>query len=60
MSKTLETFLSDSEIKTFDANYRKTIEHNVVQYDKKVIEGNPNSYDAYNNIALALFHLEKY
>lgn len=49
MSKTLETFLSDSEIKTFDANYRKTIEHNVVQYDKKVIEGK----EQFSNIELA-------
>src|ERR1019366_1830523 len=39
MSKTLEAFLSASEIKTFDVEHRKNLKYNIAQYDKKVIAG---------------------
>jgi L-lactate dehydrogenase complex protein LldF len=49
MSKTLEAFLSASEIKTFDADHHKKITHNVAQYNKKVIEGK----EQFSNLELA-------
>lgn len=39
MSKALEQFLEASEAKSFDIKHRKTILHNILQYDKKVLEG---------------------
>ena len=39
MSKTLEAFLSASELKTFDVDHRKKIKFNIEQYDKSVSEG---------------------
>ncbi|MES2591062.1 MAG: LutB/LldF family L-lactate oxidation iron-sulfur protein [Bacteroidota bacterium] len=49
MSKALEAFLSASEIKTFDVSHRKTIEYNIEQYDKKVVEGK----EQFSNLELA-------
>lgn len=49
MSKTLEVFLSASEVKTFDVNHRQTIKHNISQYSKKVTEGK----EQFSNIELA-------
>ncbi len=49
MSKTLETFLSASEIKAFDTDHRKKIMFNIDQYDKSVIEGKGQ----FSNIELA-------
>jgi L-lactate dehydrogenase complex protein LldF len=39
MSKSLELFLEASEKKSFDAEHRKTLLYNILQYDKKVVEG---------------------
>ena len=39
MSHAEELFLEASEIKSFDLEHRKTILHNISQYDKKVVEG---------------------
>lgn len=49
MSTALEEFLSASEIKTFDVSHRKTIEYNIEQYDKKVVEGK----EQFSNLELA-------
>ena len=49
MSKTLEAFLSASEIKSFDIAHRKNIKYNIGQYDKKVIAGK----EQFSNIELA-------
>ncbi len=49
MSKTLEAFLSASEIKTFDLEHRKNIKYNIAQYDKKVIAGK----EQFSNLELA-------
>jgi len=39
MSKSLELFLEASEKKSFDVEHRKTLLYNILQYDKKVVEG---------------------
>jgi L-lactate dehydrogenase complex protein LldF len=39
MSKELELFLEASEEKAFNTDHRKTINYNISQYNKKVIEG---------------------
>lgn len=49
MSKTLESFLSLSETKTFDAIHKQTIKHNIGLYNSKVIEGK----EQFSNIELA-------
>ncbi len=49
MSKTLEAFLSASEIKSFDIGHRKNIKYNIGQYDKKVIAGK----EQFSNLELA-------
>ena len=49
MSKTLETFLSASEIKAFDVNHRKKIMFNIEQYNKSVLEGK----EQFSNLELA-------
>ena len=49
MSKALEAFLEASEIKAFDADHRKTINFNIAQYDKKVLEGK----EQFSNMELA-------
>ncbi len=45
----LETFLADSESKTFDAEHHRKIAFNIAQYDKKVIDGKKQ----YQNLELA-------
>jgi L-lactate dehydrogenase complex protein LldF len=49
MSKELELFLEKSEIKAFDLDHRKTIAHNIFQYDKKVLKGK----EQFSNLELA-------
>ncbi|HEY0029359.1 MAG TPA: lactate utilization protein B [Bacteroidia bacterium] len=49
MSKTLELFLEASEKKSFDKEHRKTILYNILQYDKKVLEGKQQ----FSNLELA-------
>lgn len=49
MSKSLEAFLSASEVKTFDLEHRKNIKYNIAQYDKKVIAGK----EQFSNLELA-------
>jgi L-lactate dehydrogenase complex protein LldF len=49
MSKTLETFLAASELKTFDIAHRETIKYNVKQYNTKVLEGK----EQFSNLELA-------
>lgn len=49
MSKTLEAFLSASEVKTFDTGHRQTIQHNIGQYTRKVREGK----EQFHNMELA-------
>lgn len=49
MSKTLESFLSASEVKTFDVTHRETIQFNVNQYNHKVVEGK----EQFSNLELA-------
>ncbi|MBA3971603.1 MAG: lactate utilization protein, partial [Bacteroidetes bacterium] len=49
MSKALELFLEASETKAFDLKHRKTILHNISQYDKKVVEGKQQ----FSNLELA-------
>jgi L-lactate dehydrogenase complex protein LldF len=49
MSKALEAFLEASEIKAFYADHRKTINFNIAQYDKKVLEGK----EQFSNLELA-------
>ncbi|MGZ4053935.1 MAG: LutB/LldF family L-lactate oxidation iron-sulfur protein [Bacteroidia bacterium] len=49
MSTAVELFLEASEKKAFDVEHRKTILHNIAQYDKKVIEGKQQ----FSNLELA-------
>ena len=49
MSAELELFLEKAEIKSFDLEHRKTILHNISQYDKKVVEGK----EQFSNLELA-------
>ena len=49
MSTAAELFLEASEIKSFDIAHRKTIQHNIAQYDKKVVEGK----EQFSNLELA-------
>ena len=49
MSTAAELFLEAAEIKSFDVVHRKTIQHNIAQYDKKVIEGK----EQFSNLELA-------
>lgn len=49
MSHAEELFLEASEIKSFDLSHRKTILHNISQYDKKVVEGK----EQFSNLELA-------
>ncbi|MGZ4048413.1 MAG: LutB/LldF family L-lactate oxidation iron-sulfur protein [Bacteroidia bacterium] len=49
MSTAAELFLEASEKKAFDVEHRKTILHNIAQYDKKVIEGKQQ----FSNLELA-------
>jgi len=45
----LEKFLEASENKAFDVAHRKTIQYNITQYDKKVVQGKQQ----FNNLELA-------
>lgn len=45
----LEKFIEASEKKAFDVGHRKTIQHNIAQYDKKVIQGKQQ----FSNLELA-------
>ena len=49
MSTALELFLEASEKKAFDVAHLKTIQHNILQYDKKVVEGKQQ----FSNLELA-------
>lgn len=49
MSKTLDTFLSESETKAFDLAHRKNIKYNIKQYDEKVVAGKSQ----FSNLKLA-------
>jgi len=49
MSNALELFLEASEKKILDVNHRKTLQFNIAQYDKKVIEGK----EQFSNLDLA-------
>jgi L-lactate dehydrogenase complex protein LldF len=49
MSTAVELFLVASEKKSFDVAHRKTILHNIAQYDKKVVEGKQQ----FSNLELA-------
>lgn len=49
MSKELELFLEASEKKAFDIDHRRTINYNISQYDKKVLEGK----EQFSNLELA-------
>ena len=49
MSHAEELFLEAAEIKSFDLEHRKTILHNISQYDKKVVEGK----EQFSNLELA-------
>jgi L-lactate dehydrogenase complex protein LldF len=49
MSVAEELFLEASEIKSFDLEHRKTLLHNISQYDKKVVEGK----EQFSNLELA-------
>ncbi len=46
---TAEKFLEASEKTAFDAVHRKTLQHNIAQYDKKVVQGK----EQYSNLELA-------
>lgn len=45
----LEEFIEASEKKAFDVVHRKTIQHNITQYDKKVVQGKQQ----FSNLELA-------
>ena len=49
MSTALELFLEASEKKAFDVAHLKTIQHNILQHDKKVVEGKQQ----FSNLELA-------
>jgi L-lactate dehydrogenase complex protein LldF len=49
MSQKLEEFLAVAEVKSFDREHRRTILHNISQYDKKVKEG----MEQFSNLELA-------
>ena len=49
MSKAADLFLEASEQKAFDVQHRQTIQYNIAQYDKKVLEGK----EQYSNLELA-------
>lgn len=49
MSHAEELFLEKAELKSFDLEHRKTIQHNISQYDKKVLEGKQQ----FSNLELA-------
>jgi L-lactate dehydrogenase complex protein LldF len=39
MSQQSDQFLADSEVKVFDPEHRRKLAFNILQYDKKVVEG---------------------
>ncbi|MFL5764820.1 MAG: LutB/LldF family L-lactate oxidation iron-sulfur protein [Bacteroidia bacterium] len=49
MADELELFLEAAEAKSFDKEHRKTIQHNISMYDKKVVEGK----EQFSNLELA-------
>ena len=49
MSKESEVFIETADVISFNAEHRRKLQHNITQYDKKVVEGKLQ----YKNLDLA-------